>query len=129
VGEALKAANIDIVGGESDFFEKVVKAVSAGKAVDRLVGNSNTLTDIKNTFFNGDSDHFRNQVRKWVDDFGIKTEDLKNLTIAALLAKMISPTDDSALKSLMKSALTLAKDSGLGDTPATSVMTKQPASV
>ena len=38
-----------IVGGENDFFEKIVRAVGNGKAVDRTVNNSHTLTDIKNT--------------------------------------------------------------------------------
>jgi hypothetical protein len=54
VGEALKNAKIDIVGGENDFFEKIVRAVGNGKSVDRMVNNSETLSDIKNTFFNGD---------------------------------------------------------------------------
>lgn len=53
VSEALKHAKIDIVGGENDFFEKIVRAVGQGKSVDRMVGSSQTLTDIKRTFFNG----------------------------------------------------------------------------
>ncbi|MEM0896386.1 MAG: flotillin family protein [Verrucomicrobiota bacterium] len=43
VGEALKSANIDIVGGEAEFFDKITAAVTAGKAVDRAVENSDTL--------------------------------------------------------------------------------------
>ncbi|MEM9480772.1 MAG: flotillin family protein [Verrucomicrobiota bacterium] len=43
VGEALKSANIDIVGGEAEFFDKITTAVTAGKAVDRAVENSDTL--------------------------------------------------------------------------------------
>lgn len=122
VGEALKHANIDIVGGENDFFEKVVKAVGTGKAVDRMVHSSTTLTDVKNTFFTGDPEHFKIQVRQWVSDFGLKSEDVKNLTIAALLAKLMAGAEDNAVKSALRAALGTAKELGLGETPATAVL-------
>jgi hypothetical protein len=122
VGEALKHAKIDIVGGENDFFEKIVRAVGHGKSVDRMVSNSETLTDIKNTFFNGDSDYFRSQLRQWIDDFGINSEDVKNLTISALLGKLMASTSDTKMLSVMSSALALAKNQGLGEAPASSVV-------
>ncbi len=115
VGEALKSAKIDIVGGENDFFEKVVRAVGSGKSVDRLVGNSQTLTDIKNTFFGGDPDKLKSQIRSWVKDFGISSEDVKNLSVAALLTKMMASTEDSALQKMLEAAKSLARDSGLAD--------------
>ena len=124
VGEALKHANIDIVGGENDFFEKVVRAVGTGKAVDRMVHNSETLTDIKNTFFNGDPEHFKGAVRQWIKDFGISTEDVKNLTISALLGKLIASTNDGGVQSLMKSALEMVQNKGLADAPAAAVVAK-----
>ena len=124
VGEALKHANIDIVGGENDFFEKVVRAVGTGKAVDRMVHNSETLTDVKNTFFNGDSEHFKTQIRQWIKDFGIKSEDVKNLTIAALLGKLLASTSDSSVKTLMQSALTMVREKGLSDAPASAVVSQ-----
>jgi hypothetical protein len=112
VGEALKHSNIDIVGGENDFFEKIVRAVGNGKAVDRLVDNSATLTDIKNTFFNGDPEHFKTQLRAWIDAFGLRTEDLKNLSIAALLGKL-PPRARATKHSTIASALNLAKSARL----------------
>jgi flotillin len=122
VGEALKHANIDIVGGENDFFEKVVRAVGNGKAVDRLVSSSATLADIRQTFFNGDPEHFKAQLRQWVTDFGISSEDLKNLTVAALLAKFLTSTKDSSLRNLLKSAQAIARASGVSETPASTVI-------
>lgn len=122
VSEALKNAKIDIVGGENDFFEKIVRSIGNGKAVDRTVNNSATLTDIKTTFFNGDPEHFKTQLRQWVADYGIKTEDLKNLTLSALLAKLIAHADDSGTQSLMKSALALVKEKGMGAVKAETVV-------
>jgi len=122
VGEALKSARIDIVGGENDFFQKVVRAVGTGKSVDRLVHNSDTLTDIKNTFFNGDPDYFRTQLRQWIKDFGVSTEDLKNLTVSALLARLLASTKDGAVGALLKAAQDMAKASGLSDVLAASLV-------
>ena len=122
VSEALKTAKIDIVGGENDFFEKIVRSIGTGKSVDRMVHNSATLTDIKETFFNGDPEHFKTQLRQWVADFGIKTEDLKNLTLSALLAKLVASTDDDGVKSTIKSALALVKEKGLGEVKAETVV-------
>ncbi len=122
VGEALKHAKIDIVGGENDFFEKIVRAVTHGKSVDRMVRNSETLTDIKTTFFNGDPEHFKSQLRQWVADFGIPTEDVKNLTISALLAQLLAGTSDDAKKSLLMGALSLARKHGLSEVPVAAVV-------
>jgi hypothetical protein len=122
VGEALKHSKIDIVGGENDFFEKIVRAVGSGKSVDRLLENSDALTDIKRTFFNGDPDYFRSQLRQWVKEFGIRSEDLKNLTVAALLAKLLASTKDGSLQSLLRSAEAMARESGLSDVLASKVI-------
>jgi len=127
VAEALKHANIDIVGGENDFFEKVVRAVGNGKAVDRLVGSSETLTEIKNTLFNGDPEFLKDRLRTWVKDFGVRSEDLKNLTVAALLAKLLASTKDSSLQSVLKSAQTMAQESGLADVLATTALSEKEA--
>ena len=115
VGEALKSANIDIVGGENDFFEKVVKSVIQGRSVDRLMNNSQTLSDVKNTFFTGDPDHFKGQLRTWIQDLGVSSEDVKNLTVAALLTKLMSKADDGGTKSLIRQAAKAAKETGITD--------------
>ena len=125
VGEALKHAKIDIVGGENDFFEKVVRAVGNGKSVDRMLQNSSTLSDIKNTFFNGNPEHFKTQLRQWIADFGIASEDVKNLTISALLARLMASTSDSSVLSLMNAALHAAKDKGLSEASVASVVEPQ----
>lgn len=126
VAEALKSANIEIVGGENDFFEKVVKAVSVGRSVDRMVGNSTTLTDIKESFFNGDPDRFRTQLKQWIKDFGISSEDVKNLTIAALLGKLMASTSDLSVQSLLKSALTTARERGFSEIAADTLISERP---
>lgn len=90
VGEALKTARIDIVGGESTFFDQIVSSVKAGKSVDRFVHNSETVTDIKRTFFSGDPEYFRNKLIEFAGQFNMSFEDVKDLSVAALIGKMLT---------------------------------------
>ena len=122
VGEALKSANIDLVGGEQDFFDRVVGSVSQGKVVDRLVDSSQTITDVKNTFFNGDPDYLKNKLAGWIKTTGLKTEDVKNLTISALLASMVSKTDDNSLRGLMKTAQKAVRGTEIGSSLASTIL-------
>ncbi|MGE9268221.1 MAG: flotillin family protein, partial [Verrucomicrobiales bacterium] len=92
VGEALKHSKIDIVGGETEFFDRITKAITQGKAIDRTVDNSRVLGDVKETFFNGDPEYFKSQLATWIDAFGIASEDLKNLSVARLLGKLAGET-------------------------------------
>lgn len=122
VGDALKSARIDIVGGDNKFFESIVNSITAGKQVDRLVNNSAVLGDIKQTFFTGDPDHFRLQLREFIDRFGIGSEDIKNLSVAGLLGIMMSKTDDGGLQNQLTRLLSSARQSGVADEKASAVI-------
>lgn len=97
VGEALKTARIDIVGGESTFFDQIVNSVKAGKAVDRFVHNSETMTDIKQTFFNGDPEYFQTKLTQFAGQFNMSFDDVKDLSVTALIGQMLvkADTDES----------------------------------
>jgi flotillin len=120
VGEALKHARIDIVGGDAQFFDKITSAVGTGKSIDRMVENSKTLHDVKETFFNGDPDYFYSQFKGFVDKFGLTSEDLKNLTISAVLGQMIATADDSKLKIALNGLLSQAHRTGIAEQLASS---------
>jgi uncharacterized membrane protein YqiK len=114
ITQALKSAKIDIVGGETMFFEKIMGSITQGKAVDRLIDNSGALTDIKDTFFNGDPDYFRQQLKDFLSQFTFSAEDLKNLTISALITKVMGSADESSKKTL-KELFNMVQEAGLGD--------------
>lgn len=115
IGEALKHAKIDIVGGDMAFLERITGAVSAGKSVDKLVNSSTTLTDVKETFFNSDPEYFHMQLKSFVSQFGLTTEDVKNLSVAAALSKMADIADDGKTKGLLTLLLGQAHRLGLAD--------------
>ena len=93
VGEALKSAKIDIVGGETQFFDRITNAITTGKVVDRTVDNSRVLGDVKETFFNGDPEYYKSQIATWIEQYGIETEDVKNLSVGALIGNLITKAD------------------------------------
>ena len=86
---ALKSAKIDIVGGETMFFENIVKQVSNAKGFDHLIDNSKHATDIKNALIDeDDGSDLAGKVRSLADKYGISSNDIKNLTITAALIKL-----------------------------------------
>ncbi|WP_231943603.1 flotillin family protein [Aeoliella mucimassa] len=115
VGEALKSARIDIVGGESEFFDKIVDSVKGGKAVDRFIHNSEVLTDVKNTFFNGNSEYFKEKTQQLVDQFNLSPDDVKDLSISALILKMLGMTDADETRSELNRLLDTVHQLGVSD--------------
>ncbi|WP_353103343.1 flotillin family protein [Myroides odoratus] len=92
LSSALQTAKIDIVGGETMFFENIINQVSRAKGFDQLVDKSQNVQDIKTALL-GDGtsinqgDLFDN-IKYYAQQFNVTTEDLKNLSIAALIMKM-----------------------------------------
>lgn len=115
VGEALKSARIDIVGGETTFFDKIVDSIKSGKSIDRFVHNSETLTDIKNTFFNGNPDYFEDQLQTFISRFGMSFEDVKNLSVAALISQLLLQAESDEDKSVLNRLLATVRNLGIGD--------------
>ena len=121
LGEALKSAKIDIVGGDGQFFDRIIHSITAGKQVDRLMGNSENLSDLKRALVpqNGDGhadgEDFASRVRGLVGQFGLDSEDIKNLSVAALVGKMMGMSDDAGLKGQLQELLGMAKAAGVAD--------------
>ncbi|MEM8945106.1 MAG: flotillin family protein [Planctomycetota bacterium] len=115
VGEALKSARIDIVGGDGQFFDQIVHSVKGGKAIDRFVNNSEVASDVKNTFFNGNPEYFRDKVQQLVTEFNLSTDDVKDLSIAALIAKMIGMANSDQSRSQLTWLDQMAASLGMSD--------------
>ena len=116
LAEAFKSAKIDIVGGDNTFFENVIRQVSNGKGIDRLVENSHTISQFKGALLsngNGESENNGDliaNIRRIADKYGITTSDVKNLSIAALIGQLqltASEEDQGFLASLINTAKSL----------------------
>lgn len=117
IREALKSAKIDIVGGESMFFDKIIGSITQGKAVDRTVENSEVLTDIKDTFITGDADYFQKQLKTLMGRFNMSSQDIMNLSISGAIGKMMKSAKGNDHKMLIKLLETVDK-AGVANLPA-----------
>jgi flotillin len=123
VGEALRSAKIDIVGGQAEFFDKITSAIASGKTIDRWVGNSQVLSDLKDSLFDGDVGRLRKRLGELAEEFHLGTEDIKNLSIAALVAKLSGLTDSEAVRRELGRMLDVFRASGVADGPAAALRT------
>jgi uncharacterized membrane protein YqiK len=103
LGKALQNAKIDIVGGEGDYFDKFVKALSIGKGIDATVEKSRTLQVGLKDHLTGERDMV-GDLRGLIGALGSSSGELQNLTVAGLLARVArdgNTQQQAALQSLI----------------------------
>ncbi|MBA4146203.1 MAG: flotillin, partial [Cytophaga sp.] len=116
LAEALKSAKIDIVGGETMFFQNIVNQISNAKGFDRLINESENATQIKNALLGegGNGGDLLGRIRDFALKYNITSNDIKNLTISSLILKMQQQSTDEDRPSLLNLA-NLASNLGLGN--------------
>ncbi|MHC8948311.1 flotillin family protein [Sphingobacterium hungaricum] len=119
LSEALKSAKIDIVGGETMFFENIVKQVSNSKGFDHLIDNSKHATDIKNALIGPDGKgDLGEKIKSLADKYGISSNDIKNLTVSAALIKLqqaATSEENAEDSSFINSLFGMAKNLGISN--------------
>ncbi|PWW64041.1 flotillin family protein [Actinokineospora spheciospongiae] len=106
----LEKADIDIVGGDTMFFDRVVGAVGLGKAVDGFVDHSDVARSLAGPWLDG-SGSFTDDLRGVLGS--IDTDDVRNLTVSAVLLRLIDTNGPEAGK--LKELLTHARRLGVAD--------------
>jgi uncharacterized membrane protein YqiK len=125
----LESADISIVGGDGAFFDRMVNSIGMGKAVDGFVNSSDTVQTLGGGWLSGGSHgngngsgNFTEDIKRLLADTG--TEDIKNLTVSALLLKLIASGGQDGGK--LDSLLSTARSLGLDQLPVTAIApTKQ----
>lgn len=117
ISDALKAAKIDIVGGETMFFDQIIGQITRGKGFDRLVQNSSNIQDLKDSILGSDDikGNLLTKVREFSEKYGISSEDIKNFTIAGLLMELKDRSSDKNEQTMIGNLFNLAKGLGLSD--------------
>lgn len=117
LSDALRNADIDIVGGETMFFDNIVKQISNAKGFDRLVNESSNATQIKKALLgDGKSEgDLLERIRYYAKQMGISTEDVKNLSIAALILKMQTKATNDDDKGFLSNLMDMAKSMGISN--------------
>ncbi|MGW4540745.1 flotillin family protein [Streptomyces chartreusis] len=112
----LENADINIVGGESVFFDRLMSSIALGKGIDGFVQHSETAKALAGPWLDGTS--------SFTDDLSgilgsVSTADVQNLTVSALLMKLMRTggADSGQLQQLLDKAGEL----GLADKPLTAL--------
>ncbi|MFJ6561562.1 SPFH domain-containing protein [Streptomyces sp. NPDC091412] len=116
IATGLEHADIDIVGGESVFFDRLMSAISFGKGVDGFVENSRTAQALAGPWLDGSS-NFTDDLARILGQ--VNTAGVKNLTVSALLMKMMQSGGTNAGQ--LQQLLDRAGELGLADTPLTAL--------
>jgi len=117
IGQALKSSNIDIVGGETMFFDQIIGQITKSKGIDRLVNHSDNLTQVKDAILGSDDvqGNLLGKIKDFATQYGIGSEDIKNLTISKLLLDLQSKASSTDEQNNFGNLFNLAKALGLGD--------------
>ncbi|WP_327088691.1 SPFH domain-containing protein [Nonomuraea sp. NBC_01738] len=111
----LAKADIDIVGGDTMFFDRVIGSISAGKALDGFVEHSAVTRTLAEPYLNGNASLPADLAAVLG---GVRTEDLKNITVSALLMQLIqSGGPEAKLTELLNTARRL----GIADSSASAL--------
>ncbi|MFD5005518.1 SPFH domain-containing protein [Streptomyces mutabilis] len=112
----LENADINIVGGESVFFDRLMSSIALGKSVDGFVQHSETAQALAKPWLDGTSS-FTDDLSRVLGS--VSTADVQNLTVSTLLMKLMKTggADSGALEQLLSKAGEL----GLADTRLTAL--------
>ncbi|MFC4532304.1 SPFH domain-containing protein [Sphaerisporangium dianthi] len=99
----LEKADIDIVGGDGMFFDRLMGSIAMGKSVDGFVEHSEVAKKLAGPWLAGTSS-FPEDLTRMLGAFS--SSDVKNLTISALLMRLIKAggPDSGQLRALLDAA-------------------------
>ncbi|MGW0780047.1 flotillin family protein [Streptomyces sp. NPDC002913] len=105
----LENADIDIVGGDSVFFDRLVSSVSLGRSVDTFVDNSRTAQKLAGPWLDGSSS-FTDDLTRVLGS--VSSGDVQNMTVSALLMQLMRGTSGAATGQV-RQLLAAAEELGL----------------
>ena len=103
LAKAFSNANLNIVGGDGDFFDRFVKAVTFGQSIDGALSHSKTLQSVAKEYTEGKKS-LPEDVKEILTRPVVDSEGVQRLTLSALLGKLAIGADDEERKKLEKLA-------------------------
>jgi uncharacterized membrane protein YqiK len=111
MAEAMGNADIKIVGGDGQFFDRFVKAVALGESIDGVFDNSQVVRNFVGPRLNGGGHKLLDEVKEMAARAGGAASDS---TIGKVLGNLMLNADDST-KSKLKELLDQARKLGVSD--------------
>lgn len=116
ISKGLSNAKIDIVGGETQFFNQIVDSISNAKSATAYIENNSLVKDMKDALLAPGDQNLIVKIRKLIEKTGITSEDMKNISVSKLLNKMSSSTDDVSVLDQVAELKKLASKAGVDGT-------------
>ncbi|MBN3932588.1 flotillin family protein [Streptomyces verrucosisporus] len=113
IATGLENANIDIVGGDSVFFDKLVGSIAAGRSVDGFVNRSETVQAMAGPWLDKENSTFTRDLT--AATAGLGAAGLRDVTLAGLLTRLAAGGGPDAPK--LASLLEAVRGSGVADLP------------
>lgn len=111
--EAFEKANINIVGGDGQFFERFINAVSVGKSIDGFVDNSSHVQQMFGGYLQNGG-NLPKDILDTLQGMGLSAKDLQSLSVSAFLGKMMMGADGETRQKL-QSLVDKAKELGVDE--------------
>jgi uncharacterized membrane protein YqiK len=108
----LEKADIDIVGGDTMFFDRLIGSITLGKSIDGFVQHSDVVGAIAEPYVNGNAS-LGNDLARVLGS--MSTADVGNLTLSAFLLQQIKSGGPDAAK--LNELLAAAQRLGVADAP------------
>ncbi|MFC1610510.1 hypothetical protein ACFL6C_06105 [Myxococcota bacterium] len=115
LAEAFKHTKIDIVGGDGEFFEKFINAVSWGKSIDGFVDKSDRAQKVLKGYLDGEAS-LPADLKEVFSRPALGSQDVQRLTISALLGTLLK-RGDKGQKASLEELLKKAKELGVDKLP------------
>jgi uncharacterized membrane protein YqiK len=113
VATALGNAKIDIVGGETQFFDKILGSIANGKAGNAYFDHHKPMKDFKDALLQSGEKNLLRRISTLAGEVGVSSETVKNLSLSALLAKMAKSTKDESLLTEIETLSAAVEDAGI----------------
>ncbi|MGY3204657.1 SPFH domain-containing protein [Streptomyces sp. TE5632] len=108
----LESADINIVGGESVFFDRLMSSISLGKSVDGFVQHSRTAQALAGPWLDGTAS-FTDDLSRMLGS--VSSADVQHLTVSALLMQLMKAGGENTGQ--LQQLIEKAGELGLADTP------------
>ncbi|MEX1367006.1 MAG: hypothetical protein AB1Z98_28015, partial [Nannocystaceae bacterium] len=105
------SANNNLVGGDGQFFDQFIRAVSLGQALDGVVHNSDTAKQMMSGYLSGE-ESLTKDIKEVLSRPAVDSEAIKNLSVSAALTKVMGSLGEGQ-RGKVATLLQRAKELGL----------------
>ncbi len=99
LSSAFEKANIDIIGGNGEFFDRIAGSITMGKQFDGFLRGSSKASHVLEGYFSGAKD-LPSDVKDILTGLSHASAEVQNLTLSAFLTKLMASSDDDGKRQL-----------------------------